>query len=66
MKIVAKSQFCFLTILLQLQLVLWLNFFDNHVILVYHSKFHVEIFFQFTMIKHIIESFIQSENVYQY
>ena len=41
-------------------------FFHNHIILVRHSKFHVEIFVQFTMIKNILESFIQSENSYQY
>ena len=53
MKILARSQFCLLTIL-HLQLV------------VCHSKFHVEIFVQFNMIKNILESFIQSENSYQY
>ena len=41
-------------------------FFHNQIILVRHSKFHVEIFVQFTVIKNILESFTQSENSYQY
>ena len=35
-------------------------FFHNQIILVRHSKFHVEIFVQFTVIKNILESFTQS------
>ena len=42
------------------------KFLSNHIILVRHSKLHVEIFVQFTMIKNILESFTQSENSYQY
>ena len=66
MKILARSQFCLLTILLHLQLVLWLTFFFSqpHYTCV-SFKIPCRIFVQFTLIRNILESFIQSENNYQ-